>query len=132
MNDDNTQKGRELRLKKLLKSLLVIFAVGAAYALLCTTTNFYIPCVFRLITGYLCPGCGITHCFLSLLRGDFRGAFEANQFVFCLLPAGAVYAFYRARRYVLYNRRDYAAWENNAAIVLLIAAILFGIIRNIV
>ena len=52
-------------------------------------------CPFRALTGLLCPGCGITHAFLSLGRLDFAGAYAANPIVF---PLAGLMALYLAGR----------------------------------
>lgn len=33
------------------------------------------PCLFHQITGYYCPGCGITRAIIALLHGDFAASF---------------------------------------------------------
>lgn len=53
---------------KLWDCLLVAAAVAIFYV-------FQIPCLFRLFLHIPCPGCGMTRAYLSLLRGDWRGAF---------------------------------------------------------
>ena len=35
-------------------------------------------CLFKRLTGWLCPGCGMTHAFFAVLRGDLRQAVNAN------------------------------------------------------
>lgn len=32
---------------------------------------FKFPCIFRMLTGYYCPGCGGTRALRALLRGHF-------------------------------------------------------------
>ena len=41
-----------------------------------------ITCVFLKIFGILCPGCGMTRAFLSLLKLDFYNAVKYNIVVF--------------------------------------------------
>ena len=48
--------------------------------------GFGIPCPIKAVTGFYCPGCGITRCIFALLSGDIKRAFRYNQLVFCLLP----------------------------------------------
>ena len=36
------------------------------------------PCLFRTLTGWQCPGCGMTHAVVALLRLDIRTAFACN------------------------------------------------------
>jgi hypothetical protein len=38
-------------------------------------------CPFRMLTGILCPGCGMQHAISELLSGDLTGAFLANPTV---------------------------------------------------
>ena len=35
-------------------------------------------CYFKLLTGFGCPGCGLTRSFISLAHGDFRNAWRFN------------------------------------------------------
>lgn len=37
-------------------------------------------CPFRLLTGLLCPGCGLTHAFVHLTHGDLGLAFDHHPF----------------------------------------------------
>ena len=36
------------------------------------------PCGFRLLTGFPCPGCGLTTAFAHAIRGDWTAASAAN------------------------------------------------------
>ena len=53
------------------------------------TTWFYPPCVFRALTGYLCPGCGTLRAIHQLLNGHFAAAFRLNALMLLLLPCVA-------------------------------------------
>lgn len=51
------------------------------------------PCLFHLISGYYCPGCGGTRAVRALLRGQFLQSFFYHPFV----PyAAAVYIYFMA------------------------------------
>jgi len=52
-------------------------------------------CPFKALTGLPCPGCGMTHAFLSLGRLDLAGAFAWNPLVF---PLAALIVLYLAGR----------------------------------
>lgn len=56
--------------------------IAALSCLIIFTLLFRTICPLRLITGYPCPGCGITRASFSLLRLDFAGAFSLNPSVF--------------------------------------------------
>lgn len=66
------KEGRDLGLAILL---------GFLYFVWLRVTNLGIPCVFRKVTGLLCPGCGITTMILCLSRLDWEGAYAANPFL---------------------------------------------------
>lgn len=65
---------------------LILPVLGLAYFIWMKFTHTGFPCVFRLITGWKCPGCGITHMIMDLMQGDFRQAFHANAFLFLTWP----------------------------------------------
>lgn len=44
------------------------------------------PCLFTLITGHECWGCGITRAVVSVLHGDFGRAWQLNPRVVVVLP----------------------------------------------
>ena len=35
-------------------------------------------CQFKVVTGYPCPGCGLTRSFCFMARGSLKAAFDAN------------------------------------------------------
>lgn len=43
--------------------------------------RFRMPCVFQLLTGLYCPGCGGTRAIMSLLRGDVLTSFVLHPLV---------------------------------------------------
>ncbi len=50
------------------------------------TVWFFPPCPFRLLTGYLCPGCGTLRALHQLLNGHLAAAFRLNPLMLLLLP----------------------------------------------
>ena len=120
--------------KRLFKTILyftAIIAAGLCYALFIQKTGFAIPCVFRLITGLKCPGCGVTTMALCLLRLDFVGAFSANPVALCLLPYMIYLIARRALCYIKGQKFKEKKIETALSIAAVIVLILFGIIRNI-
>jgi len=40
--------------------------------------SYFTICTFKIVTGLPCPGCGLTHSFCSIGKGDFNEAFAYN------------------------------------------------------
>ena len=119
------------RAGRLFRELGWILVMGIAYAIWFSFTGIGIPCPIRAVTGYRCPGCGITHCAVNLLHGRVREAFEANQFVFILAPFGLIYGLWRAVRYIRVGSEEISIPETVVFAILLILAIAFAFYRNI-
>ena len=52
-----------------------------------------IPCLIRHFTGVICPGCGMSRAWLSLLQLDLRSALEYHP-MFWSVPVFLLYIFY--------------------------------------
>ena len=76
-----------------LKNLAVLAAVLAA----CLLMAFTVGCPIKAVTGFPCPGCGMTRGCLSLLRLDFAGAFRWHPLCF-LAPFGALAYIFKDSR----------------------------------
>jgi hypothetical protein len=49
-----------------------------------------LTCMFRIVTGIPCPGCGLTRSFVAISHGDIRAAWEFNAmgpilYLLCIL-----------------------------------------------
>lgn len=114
-------------------------ACPAAFLLLITLlyiavhhlTGLAIPCVFHLITGLYCPGCGTGRMFFAILRLDFYAAFRANPYVFVLIPIFTIYFFAEIRAYLKGQPRKVSRAEYTFFIFVLAGLIIFGVLRNI-
>lgn len=47
-----------------------------------------IPCFFHAVSGYWCPGCGLTRAFIAFGHGRWEEAWIYHPFVFALFPMG--------------------------------------------
>ncbi|WP_233198582.1 MULTISPECIES: DUF2752 domain-containing protein [Luteimonas] len=54
------------------------------------------PCMFYTVTGWHCPGCGLTRCLHALAHGDVPQAFAMNPLLLVLLLATPAFVAWRA------------------------------------
>ena len=74
------------RLKSTLKALLIVVCAGIAYVAVFRMTETGVPCLFRTMTGSLCPFCGMTHALGELSKGHFASAMSYNALSLTLFP----------------------------------------------
>lgn len=120
------------RLSRLLTWTAVLLAAGSAYAVFVSVTGLFIPCPFRLLTGFLCPGCGVSHLCLALLHVDFMAAWTANPGLFLLLPLLLLFLLHRAVCYVLRGSSPLSRRESVLVWLMVIWLLLWGVIRNFI
>lgn len=118
------------RLKKCFIMLAVGLTAGVIYFLL-TQLGFTIPCIFHLITGFYCPGCGVTRMCINLLKLDIYSAFRCNPAVFVILPFLTLIFVRRAYDYIKFGTAKHEKWMTVIEITSLILLIIFGVLRNI-
>ncbi|MBQ4481753.1 MAG: DUF2752 domain-containing protein [Lachnospiraceae bacterium] len=107
------------------------FIAGAAvlgYVILNRLTGFSIPCCFRYITGFRCPGCGITRVIYGYITLDISDAYKANPFITITSPFlifELIYIFFMPHRDGTFDR------INGIFLCLYISLlIIYGVIRN--
>ena len=89
---------------------MVLAAVGVYFmfsAILKTVSgiDICIPCIWKSILGFNCPGCGLTTALISLMELNFNHAFEANWLIFIIIP----YAIYSLMQDYVSLQRKYRA-----------------------
>lgn len=112
---------------RLLTILCIVFLLFVLYFF-----DFKIPCVFHKITGFYCPGCGITRSLISLIKFEFYQSFRYNPLVFILYPFLIPYSFYLIYIWI-FDKEDKITKKIPQAIFIGIVIILliYGVIRNI-
>ena len=121
----------------ILRKLFSMPVVIISYFVFAITTGMYISCPFRSLTGLRCPGCGVTHLVLNLIRGRFFAAFSCNPIVFVLLVYSIViWSLARIRQLKLQHRFLHIIdrllslhYEHRYILCLII--VIWGILRNI-
>ncbi|MGN0565447.1 MAG: DUF2752 domain-containing protein [Candidatus Limousia pullorum] len=118
------------RRNKVLRTFAVLAVAGVLYGLITGWLGFGIPCPVHYFTGFKCPGCGVSRMFISLMKLDFKSAFEANRLLLVTLPVIASLLFVYFFRYIKTGSRKISKAENIIYIVLIILFFIFGVVRN--
>lgn len=116
--------------------IVILFAgIAVTYKYLDPSVVPIFPrCPFRLLTGYLCPGCGSQRAIHHLLNLDIAGAWSMNPLLVIALP----YLLLGLILQPLSHRSARGArlldqlYGYQASIVVLVVIVLFWIGRNIV
>ncbi len=112
-----------------MKLILILISFLIIYFILNELLDVGIPCLFYEITGYYCPGCGITRLLFSLLKLDFYQAFRYNPLIFILIIITGIYLLVK---FILKKFMNISIEiPNYVYYILLIIVIIFGILRNI-
>jgi len=115
--------------KKTIKTVLLLLAAGLCYLVWIKLTGLAMPCMFRSLTGFKCPGCGITTMFTALASLDFKTSFNANPFLFVTAPLLCGEIIYRI--YLKCSNMKCNKAREAAVICYGIALCIFGIVRNL-
>ena len=113
-------------------NIFLLGMAGLLYGIFVSYTGLAIPCLFRKVTGLLCPGCGVAGMCVALLHLNWKGAFFCHPVLFVLLlPLTAVFIC-SAAGYVQNGRFRFARWQNLILYVSVAALVIFGVVRNLV
>ena len=128
MKDNSFDKRK--RAGKVLNKCLILLCFGLIYAVFVGITKISMPCIFNLLTGLYCPGCGITRMFMALIKFDFLGAAKANVLVLFLLPIALAISIYKVTQFVKTGSRSDNTLLNVIYYIILFLTVAFGILRN--
>ncbi|HHX62402.1 MAG TPA: DUF2752 domain-containing protein [Epulopiscium sp.] len=82
-----------------------------------------LPCIFNKITGFYCPGCGMTRAVNSCFKFDFYQALRFNALLFIMpITLGAYYLAKHMKKPKI---------ATIILIIMLAIAVGYGILRNI-
>ncbi len=118
--------------KRKIRTVLVAGGILLALFLLQWLCGWGLPCPFHTVTGWYCPGCGITRMLTYTVTGQWYAAFRMNPLLFVLLPLLLVYGGFWLWSFVTDkpNRLDnrIPLW---ATIGLAVVLVVYGVLRNL-
>ena len=114
-----------------IRNVVLLICLYSVYAGFVYTFGFGISCIFHLVTGLLCPVCGITHMYLCMMKLDFQNAFYSNSFLFITQPGIYYFIFKIGVFYIKGNKITYSKFENILLYSLIVGLLIFSLIRNI-
>lgn len=118
------------RLKKELKKIFIVVALGAIYFCAVKFFKLSLPCPFYKITGYMCPGCGITRMLLCVAVGNFKEAIKYNPLLFFTLPLIVLFLSLETIRRIKNERYTLMPVTRIFLFVEITSLVIFGILRN--
>ncbi len=113
--------------------LATIAAAGCTYIALVNPnrSSAYPQCPLHALTGYDCPGCGLTRSVYALMHGDIGRAIDHNLLVVLLLPL-AIFGFVRWTAGRLgYRPPNLPTWRPWMSVIAGIVVFGFFILRNL-
>ena len=119
------------RLRRRARIWVTVAAAGIAYAVICLHFGVGIPCPIYALTGFRCPGCGVSRMMLSLIRGNVAGMFRYNLVLPVVLPVLAVLLVRDEVNYIRYGTARAGRVHNAVCIVIIAALLIYGVVRNI-
>ncbi len=118
---------------RIIKTIAVIIGLAAGiivYIYAFTKTGIGIPCIFRSITGMLCPGCGMTHALSSIAQGKFLEAMGYNALSLTVCPFIAMFLLVRAFKYIKTGQEEFSLVEIIFLIICLVLCVWYFLFRN--
>lgn len=119
-------------MKNRVKNVILFIFISLIYAGFVLYFHIGIPCIFHIITKLKCPGCGITHMYIAILKLDFLSAYYENQAIFILQPIIYHFIIKNIYSYIKEVQINYNKLELIMLYSCLIILILFGILRNFI
>ena len=116
--------------RRVFKKGALYLGIGVAYLIFVFLTGLGIPCIFHLLTGLHCPGCGITRMFVALGRLDFAAAWDANPLILVLLPFLVGFSTWHLYEYIKVGKTRTPLFEKILIILAFVLTVVFGILRN--
>lgn len=119
------------RAVKVTKYILIVLIIGITYGIFVMHTGIGVPCIINLVTGYKCPGCGVSRMCMALMRLDVNAAYNYNKVLFLLLPVLSAVFTFQLYRYIRYNKTKLTKVQSAILYIALALLLIWGVIRNL-
>lgn len=126
-----THRAMRALVRKVLLPCIGLFFAGLVYLFVFRWLGHGIPCIVLLLTGYQCPGCGMTRALAAVFNGDLAAAMSYNALSLTVFPLVCLYLVYRRVREVLCGESGFSAWEYVFLIAAFAITVTYGIARNL-
>lgn len=124
---DNKHK----RIKIVIVSIIFIVVLAYLIKYVFNTFSVSVPCLFHEITGFYCPGCGMTRAVYSFMELDIKSGFRNNFLLVLLIPVAIYYLIKFIYYFINGKVINNGSFINQKMVAfLLFVTILFGILRN--
>lgn len=117
-----------IRIIKDIKTFWVGIAIIVSYYFI-TNHFFHASCPFILLTGFPCPGCGLTRSVFNILTFDFESAIIINPISFAWV---AFFIYFIFVRYILGKNTKIVSAITNVLIILICLTTLVFYIYNMI
>ena len=81
--------------------------------------------MFKKLTGYKGPGCGMTHALSEIRKGNFISAWRYNALSITVFPIMCIYVLYRSLRENIGKGKEFYIWEYIMLAILLCTVLLY-------
>ena len=132
MNQVSKTANNDKSTSKAVHVTAFLLAICLIYLVLGLFFGFYIPCPFRTLTGFKCPGCGLSHAAQDIIRLDFEKMMRDNALSVLIFPYIGLCIY---RNYIyLSGKKDTSSgtYGRRIDLVFLIVILFWWIIRNII
>ncbi len=131
------QLGVPAKIKRFLKPAIIIVA-GLCLVLLYYFTDpansewarYFPKCVWKALTGYDCPGCGLQRALHAMLTGDMKTMFWTNPFLVIFTPyfVAIFYAYISPDKFA--QRIKPYLYHNITIAIFLAIYVIWWVVRN--
>ena len=121
-----------VRFKKAVLVTAFFLAVGLIYAGFVHLTGLNVPCIFRVVTGIRCPGCGMTHALMALFRLEWEEAIRYNLLIPLFIFYTILLYIHCAYQYIKKGKYNLTCGSYVADAIFLAVVCIWGVARNFI